>query len=485
MDYDNFNGEDDEAGAADGEDEPAEEMEGDAEARTRAQLQKLWSGRSPNDMVLSFLKNRSLQKQALIIVYVTQPIEDEYNRDLEAMKGGCDTQGHWCAERTRACSHWLQTCQRIMDVVQGPTLARRLRFRRFTDAVSLDAGHEWLAEEQKLAQQTWDFAAECVAGHVQANLPHIMCLPEAFAAFLLKDMDKRSEEVARLRELTLAVYDAEQRIRSAASDDAVAASLLRLFEQLGWAHFQVPREMMALLLRSDFSARDSTCVRLAAKLFKGPACTKHCLEDTFSHLQRVVSMQGHNKKMSDWAKFFYCSTCPYVTERQLLPSADHWRAYVGDGVHVPTTKEIAEMFDTRMTELPEPEDDEVLIPEPGQMLKTFRAAGPLANQRSAAAAALLVFERPHGFRHVEDAWAGHGLFVVRTKGSTCSRNRVATRTGRGPGRAAQICTRCGRRLPRHGWGGVGWGGVGWGGVGGVGWGGVGWGGGVGVGRVES
>ncbi|CAE7667476.1 unnamed protein product, partial [Symbiodinium sp. KB8] len=401
------------AGQPEDEGEAAEQDEEDLAARTRAQLQKLWQGHSPNQMVLSFLRKRSLQKTAVVIAFVTQPIEDEYNRDLQAMKGDAAQQGQWCARRAQGTGHWWQTAQEIMDVVQGPGLANRLRFRQMTVAVGLDAGHDWLEEEMTLGQQAWDLATECVAGHVLAQLPHRYCLPEAFAIFLLRDARERKTEVARLKAVVLAVYAAEAYIRTARSDDATAAGLTQLFDHLGWAHQQTAREMMALMLQCSFDADNPQCTQLAGKLYRGPSSTKNCLEDAFAHLHRLVSLSVTNKKMADWTKWFYATTTPYLTETLILPDETFWREEVGGGAYKAIAREMSSIFSTTLTEMPEPESpDSVLLPQPGQMVQKWRAAGPEANQRSAAATAFLLHDQESSWRHVGQVWAGC-LFVPR------------------------------------------------------------------------
>ena len=67
------------------EDEPMED--GEQQPTTKKDLYRYFSGKGLNKMVLSFVNDRGLQMSAMVIVRLSQPVEDAYCKDLKQMEG--------------------------------------------------------------------------------------------------------------------------------------------------------------------------------------------------------------------------------------------------------------------------------------------------------------------------------------------------------------------------------------------------------------
>ncbi|CAJ1405700.1 unnamed protein product [Effrenium voratum] len=357
--------------------------------QTKADLYKFFSGKGPNRMVFSFLNDRSLQLCALIITHISGSLENEYCQDLEAMQQGPIGQGVWAAERA-AGTRWWHTAKCICDATYGSDLLQQLRFRRTQEQVPLDSDLAWLKLEKETAKVAVDFGHELLCRFVWAHSPFMLNLPQAFAVYLLPEPAGRQQALGFLQPVLDAVWAAEKHWLECQSTDVdKASSMEAVFNQIGWCHHQLAREVLACMLQCGFAPDNLRCRRLAAKLFRSSSTTKNCLEDVFSHLQSMVGKGTSNKRMSDWSRYFYATTARSPRSggmQTVLPDAQDWDA--GSHTAFAMLQNFAPMFDTNSTAMPEPAtEDSILWPKPSalQKKKKWKAAGPESNQKGAAA----------------------------------------------------------------------------------------------------
>lgn len=401
---------------AEGEEEETEEEEQPDEVgdepviKSKADLYKVYGGKGPNSMVLKFLEERILQTHALIIVWLTSPIENEYNMDLQAMQAGPESQGEWSAKR--ASGQWLDTAKGMIDILQSPDFWRRLRVFSFDEPAPLDSEDAHILFQWDVTKLAVDFCFECVSRYVWAHLPTIYSIPQGWAVYLLKDGGERRQAVQRLKGIIQAVQAAEKKWKTLEEEnDKKSKEFQTLFRDIGWVHYQFSRELMALAIQSDFQSDDLTCRRIAARLFRATSTTKHVLEDCFAHLQRALASSASNKKMADFTKWFYATTSRTAKiggVETILPDIEDWEKGSYDWFKF--SKGLAASFNTDLSPLPEPGDDpaDILRTSPAQMLKkrTWKAAGPASNQRGAAAVAYLEHDLNEDFHNLSNVWCG-------------------------------------------------------------------------------
>ncbi len=285
--------------------EEQEQEEQQRDVKSKADLYRYFSGKGPNQMVLDFLEDRTLQTDALILVKVTDPIERQYCQDLDTMQKGPVEQGLWAAERARAINSWFKTALEVIGTAQSSEFARRLRLGTFADPYPIDSEDATVIAERRVAEKAVDLALVVAGRYIWAHLPFLFGIPQMWAVYLLPDPDQRKEQVDRLKEIISAVVAAEKRwFELSAADNREAKGLELVFKNIGWIYYQLSRECMALAIQSGYSASCLKCRRLAAKLYRGSSSTKHCLEDTFAHLQRVLAKTSSNKSMSNYTKWY-------------------------------------------------------------------------------------------------------------------------------------------------------------------------------------
>ena len=196
--------------------------------------------------------------------------------------------------------------------------------------------------------------------------------------------------------------------QSVTTDPNKASALARVFSHIGFCH-QLPREMLACMLQSEFDPNDALCRRVAAKLFRGSSATKHCLEDVFAHLQSMTARATMNKKMSHFARYFYCTTARCVKTggmAPIVPDESDWAPLTKNSSR--ESQELGRIFDMNTTNMPEPEDENsILFPKPKAAAeKKWKAAGPESHQRGAAAVAYLKADAETFWSHTDEVWAG-------------------------------------------------------------------------------
>ena len=361
-------------------------------------------------MVLRFLGDRSLQICALVIVMLSGPIESEYVADLESMQQGPAAQASWAARRAAGTKHWWQTSQNILSLTHSHKVLQRLRITmkpQGAPAVSPDA--PWIQQELKSLNLLVDFGHELISRYIWAHIPFMCNVPENLAVFLLEGKDQE-RAVRFVQSLLEAVYAAEIHWKALSSTNVSKASLLeKVFNQMGWLHHQLAREVLARLIQENFSVTSRDILVMCRMLFEASTTTKHVLEDVFAHLHKMCSRSSTNKKMSDFARWLYATTARSVASGGMpgiFPDARDWRDNqrgARQGVF-----RMRQLFDMNATQLPEPRGSEsALLPKPAGLRKLqWKAAGPESQQKGAAAALYLQEDLHTQWSRVDKVWAG-------------------------------------------------------------------------------
>lgn len=374
-------------------------MAGD-EPTTKSELYKLYGGHGPVAMAHVFSQDDWLQIQGILLLALTEPIEEEYQADLRAMQDGPKAMGIWTARRSQGTTHWKKTCAKILQVLQTQGLYKRLRFTPTGQGMGGSYCGALAEEETKVMKQMFDLGLEAISQYVCTHVMFSYNLPHSFAVFLLQDPKERAEAVASIKTVVEAVLLANEQILAGNS----TAELNECMMDLGWPRTQVSLIMVALLLQCDFNPNDFRCIRLAQDIFHGSSTTKDCLENVFAHMRNISLKANKNQRMSNLSRWLYSTTSSSSStggHPALLPTREDLRRYIQN----PPYFGHKVLFDMRTTMLPS--NAKFGVTTAGNVgQKKWRPAGPLSHQRAAAAACVLTSMAPNGFRGIESTWKG-------------------------------------------------------------------------------
>ena len=285
------------------------------------------------------------------------------------------------------------------------------------EPLPLDTPDLKVAEDKKVLCVAVNFAFECASRYAWTHLPFSYNLPSLWAVYLHADSEKRRIEVMRLRRVVESVHSAELKFVEWSAENPrtgqprKAKKLLEILNAIGWSQTQLGRDCMSWAFATGFDSNNLFCRRMAAKFFRATSATKHCLEDAFAHLQRVLSLTATNKRMGDFTKYFYLSTFQTEGSRHIRPSSSDWETVWPGWQNV--SRSLGAAFDTNLSSMPEPgpDDDDILKPQADGMYKKKRkAAGPASNQKGAAGAAYIMYDVRNDFQNLEKCWAGQVIF---------------------------------------------------------------------------
>ena len=152
---------------------------------TKDQLYKAYAGKGPTAMVTEFLLDEKLRERCLTIVMVTQPLEDQYGRDLKAQTKGLGAMLEWNYKRTVGSETWYKTAQDIVAVPYSPRFTERLGLTSScVPPIPTDSQRLWVYEETESLENAVRFA-NALAGHVVwAHMLHKFAFPGAVCLVL-------------------------------------------------------------------------------------------------------------------------------------------------------------------------------------------------------------------------------------------------------------------------------------------------------------
>ena len=153
-----------------------------------------------------------------------------------------------------------------------------------------------------------------------------------------------------------------------------------LMSHLGWQKQQLARETMALLMQSNYDAKNQQLRALCWRLYTGTG--------------------------SDSCKYLYTIVNPYAETGgcpQLLPEASDFDTILSFSGIPERMYATWHLFSSKLTMLPKPE----VLHRPRAIIESkWRSSGPLSQQRSAVAAAYLIADVETNSANLEFCWIG-------------------------------------------------------------------------------
>ena len=384
----------DDAPQKEGDLEEEEECEAQ-QPRNKSELYSMFNSKGPTLMVCGFMEDYELKAMAKIILEVAWPLENAFYKALEKLAEGWTAQCEWVADR--ALGRYLDTVVKILLAIEAESFHNWLGM---TPSLRLDQGLPdadipvWAKNEMKLLDLACDFSASLAEHVLWSHLQFWFAIPQVVAGILHKDPEKSELAVRQALRLAQVIVKAEGAQRP-------SALLQDLLQDLGWQKQQTPRECMALLLQNERAELKA----LAKRLYTGTPSTKDILENTFAFLHRKAALHV-NSKMADATKYAYNIVSPYPETGgcpQILPDkVDYMSIHSPSGIPSRVWAH-THLFSPQKTLFPCPK----AVPKPAQIMQSqFRSAGPLSQQRSAAAAAFLLADEDRNWQNLGCCWMG-------------------------------------------------------------------------------
>ena len=374
--------------------------------RTKSDLYRIFNAKGPTNMAAGFMSDVSLKQLAQILVIVTGPLENSYYKTLEQLAGGWNCQKEWVSER--AIGDWLFTVGDILTTLESETLHNRLGLTkplRNTALITMEVGGwlpRWATQELQTLNRAITFAASLAELYLWSNIHYWTSIPECLSGLLHNDREVRKEVLSHAKDVVEALLAAERLAKTLPKDSLLVA----LLQDLAWNKQQLPREAMALLLQSDFEDGSTEIRKLCYRLFTGSPSTKDVLENVFAFLHRKAAVNSTNQKFADPTKWAYTLMSPYCETGgcpQFLPTKEDFDT-INSTLGLEARKWAAHhLYSPQKTLLPRPD----AVPSPTKILATkFRTAGPLSQQRSAAAVQFLCADCSNRWKHIDLCWLG-------------------------------------------------------------------------------
>ena len=187
-----------------------------------------------------------------------------------------------------------------------------------------------------------------------------------------------------------------------------------LLTTLAFQEETLAREIMVYLQLADFdldSDHTRECQRVMTEFCSGSSSTKDILESTFAHLAYVAGASNKNKRVSNFAAWFYAAASPYVQASGMPQSLPIDRDWISACAQYGISKEnmmgiFWKAFRSDATSLPSASDVKIPMTAAGIQKTTWRLAGPASHYNSSAAAAYLLFDSRTSFANCTFTWAG-------------------------------------------------------------------------------
>ena len=348
-------------------------------------------------MIAGFMADPYLQQVAHMIVHISQPLEDSYYKALKAASKGWHTQAAFAAKRAQG--QYVRTMHDLLATVQTDSsgLHDALRMTRASRRAAPQDTPAWAQKELELLRTCNKFAC-CLASNVWwSNAHYTMAMPDLLVN--CRDPAELTSAMTHAKALVSVIVDAERH----SCTDAAWTSLM---VDLGWNKQQLARESMALLIQSGYDASNHNLKKLAKRLFMGSASTKDTLESTIAFLHRKATTHSTNFKMADPCKWLYAVVSPYAEAGgcpQLMPERTDFDTVLGPNGFPDREYAAQHLFSIKNTILPKP----TVLHRPRDIKDSkWRNSGPLAQQRSSAAAAYLMSDKDTRWANVDLCWIG-------------------------------------------------------------------------------
>ena len=379
------------------EEEVMEEAEEEQQPRNKTELYKMFNKKGPTVMISGFMSDPQLKAIARILVDVSAPLEHAFYKTLERLSQGWNEQCAWVSER--ALGSYMNTVLDILATLESEQLHDRLGFMQCLDVEAPPQEFpKWAIQEFQTLMMAYGFAFSLAEHVLWSQIQYWYSMPQLIACLVHSEDSERDKGLAQARLLTKALQKAENVKRP-------SSGLQDLLQDLAWQKQQLARESMALLVQGKMHELKG----LAKRLYTGSSSTKDTLENCFAFLHRKAA--GHvNAKMSDSTKYCYSFVSPYAESGgspQILPEKDDYMSLRGPSGIAARLWAHQHLFSPQRTLFPSPK----AVHEPKKIfMSKFRTAGPLSQQRSAAAAAFMIEDAENDFKSIHLAWVGNSSY---------------------------------------------------------------------------
>ncbi|CAE7273491.1 unnamed protein product [Symbiodinium microadriaticum] len=341
------------------------------------------------------LQDRTLQHDMRIIVDVTGPLHEEYQRYLEVHQSGHADLLQTSAKRS--LGSWYGTVMKTVQMLQSTKLIARLELTPGPVARRVLAmTDETVSEDVRAINRLFDLVVELAANRMWSQAHHGLLFPYVFAAAAVDDAREASRAKRLLRDLANAWLKLEDVVLA-----APAGPCAELLQDLGTSTWQVTREILIQGRGCDWDLDNVELQNLCRALFGGPISTKDILESTFAYL-RDTMRQCKNSTLAQFTQYCYVAASPYGRHRGGIP---HFRPSKSDFATLHRAgfddSEILNLNIWAPAKTPLSDD----IPT-RQRIGKIRPAGFHANRVAAAASAYALISAPADFERVDAAWAG-------------------------------------------------------------------------------
>ncbi|CAE7614243.1 unnamed protein product, partial [Symbiodinium sp. CCMP2592] len=341
------------------------------------------------------LQDRTLQHDMRIIVDVTGPLHEEYQRYLDVHQSGHTELLQSSAQRS--LGSWFGTVMKTVGLLQSTSLIARLELTPGPVARRvLELTDPAVSEDVRVINRLFDLVVELAANRMWSQAHHGLLFPYVFAAAAVDDARERARATRLLRDLANAWLKLEDAVVAAPGGPCA-----ELLQDLGTSTWQVTREIFIQGRSCDWNLANAELQALCSTLFGGPISTKDILESTFAYL-RDTMRQCKNSVLAQFTQYCYVAASPYGRHRGGIP---HFRPSKSDFALLHR----AGFDDSEINSLniwapaKTPLSDE--IPS-RQRIGKIRPAGFHANRVAAAASAYTLIAAPNDFDRVDAAWAG-------------------------------------------------------------------------------
>ena len=295
----------------DGGDENEEAEPGEdavPEPKNKKEFYKLRAESNKTVLVDKCLQDRTLQMRLRMISEVGRYLHYEYNRGLQAMKGGPPDMSQYSANRS-LYSWYRDEIVPLLSCLHDRSLLTKLNFTMDLDeGVPFTYQAKWFLEERDLARLLKTFVLNLAKEEVWTHLMFSLTLPHCLAALLTTDVDQKQERLLYLQRFGQALGAAEQQVRSMPKTNSVLGSFLAsaLFTKQ-----QFSREILCVGNCLGWDLHNQELVDTAKAMTQGSSTTADCLEKCFAHLQDVARLLKA-PKMENYHLWFSASSSPYT-----------------------------------------------------------------------------------------------------------------------------------------------------------------------------
>ena len=387
------------------------------EPKNKSELFAAYSGQGPVKMVQDFLAGRDLFHSAHVILIISAPLEAEFYADQKSQNDRGFSA--WAAKRARGTSHWWNTTLETVHQAFSAELREKVGLPAAMPRREVARNDPSSQKELRLMEKAMAFACHLGGNHTWANLQYQYVLPHAMPAYLISDDAGRRAGVSRLQSITLAVVKLEAHLKSLESKKTVSgrakrlpSELANLVRDLAWNRQQLARECMGYAAQTNFRPGANPPRKLARRWVEASHSTWGVMESTFAHLRSRSAFTTKAAKMADFTKYALTLAAPYAKKsglQPILPDVQDWLQAFSPELLPLRNELMRKLVSVNATTMPKPEmkTAKALL----NFSKGWKKAGPLSQQRAAAATYYVVQGAADNWCHVNQAW-GCGVSAV-------------------------------------------------------------------------